>query len=262
MAASTGRPFVNFGDEITPLALAMASGRRVTWAPTAQAEVLAVGSILEFFVDHDGRNDVLVWGAGLRAQPGSTERASAIRSGAGSFLAVRGPLTRASLGLPDSTVTADPGVLVSRLVTRPARRRGTGFLPHFRSWATLDGRRALARARAEGVSIITPSDTVPRVLEQVAALDFLYTSSLHGLVAAHALGVPVQWVAIPGIESWVEPDFKYRDHLASVGSSMQIARVETVWSRDEATVDTRRDEATGLRDTAEALGARLLEVWK
>lgn len=252
---------MNFGDEITPLALALASGRRVRWAPPAVAEVIAVGSILDLYADSHGTGGAIVWGAGLRWHPKSAERAEFIRSRLGPVLAVRGPLTRQALALPPDTSVADPGVLAAHLIRKAPRRRGTGFLPHFRTWATAEGRNAVGRSKAAGHRVIVPSDTATHVLKRIASLDFLYTSSLHGLICAHALGTPAQWVNIPGVPEWDEPSFKFRDYLTSVGSTMEVLALDgRVASMPEAT-QVRRDEAPRLREVSDQLGTQLIERW-
>src|SRR5699024_3695475 len=51
--------------------------------------------------------------------------------------------------------------------------------------------------------------------KQIARAEAVYSSSLHGLVFAHALGRPAALVA----PLTAEPELKYRDYAASVGET-------------------------------------------
>lgn len=211
-ARSTGRPFTNFGDELSRLVVADATGAQVEWATPESADHVAIGSVLGRF----GMRSEMPWvlGAGLIAPPDGATVHLAQRS-AHRFLAVRGPITATALGLRSDTVLADPGLLAMRLVGDKSRhRQGSLVIPHFQAWGTPDGRRELRRARSAGFRVIHPSSKPMSVLKAIAMSDMVLSSSLHGVIVAHSLGVPVDLLSIPGGH---ETRFKYDDYFESIG---------------------------------------------
>src|SRR4051812_2127969 len=60
-----GRTFTNFGDELSKRVVEECTGRRVKWSNPAKAELLAVGSVLDFY-SLAGASGADVWGSGLK----------------------------------------------------------------------------------------------------------------------------------------------------------------------------------------------------
>lgn len=221
LARGEGNMLLNFGDELNRLVLEKAGGRRVEWSPPGRAEVLGIGSIVEFYADRstDGVRPAL-WGAGVRGTAMSAARAAAVRGRYERIVALRGPLSLSSLRVSATDVAlGDPGVLAPRVVQGRLDRKGTGYLPHFRTWRTRTGRSEIARVSSLGVKVIKPTEDAESVLSKISGLEFLITSSLHGLIVAHAYGTPAIWVDIPGMAASSEPRFKFDDYLASMGGT-------------------------------------------
>lgn len=166
--------------------------------------LLLVGSVV-----HRAQTGDIVCGVGTKGSelPEPSDTAPDLR-------AVRGPLTLAALearGFSTSTVTslADPGLYVASVYpeivakTRVVPGRVI-FIPHYR-----DLPHYRTNKHYEVVSIdCEPADLVREILRS----EFVYTSSLHGLIFAHALGRPAMLVA--PIEG--EPMLKYQDYFASI----------------------------------------------
>ncbi len=241
---ASGHFLINFGDEMTPMVVSRVLGVPVQWSPTSRARLLAVGSILEFYAKRSAVG-AAVWGTGLRSGDLSDDARARLLGSVGKIIAVRGPLTRHALGLADDHPIGDPGVLAPAIVSQQARTRsGRLYLPHFRSWATADGRRHLALASSHGWEIVPPAAPPEVVLERIAHADFVLSSSLHGIVVAHSYGVPVRWIGIPGSHGALrEPDFKYRDYFASINRTAERGESSVVLGdiseiRDKAVADT------------------------
>lgn len=67
-----------------------------------------------------------------------------------------------------------------------------------------------------GIGGSTSVDQTPlEFAKQIARAETVYSSSLHGLIFAHALGRPAALVA----PLTPEPEIKYRDYAASVGEA-------------------------------------------
>lgn len=166
--------------------------------------LLLVGSVV-----HRARSGDIVCGVGTKGadlpDPASTRL---------DLRAVRGPLTVAALaerGFDTSTITslADPGLYVAsvypELVAETAVERGRViFIPHYRD---LHHFRSGRDYRLVSIDC-EPADLVREILRA----EFIYTSSLHGLIFAHALGRPA--VLVAPVEG--EPELKYQDYFASI----------------------------------------------
>lgn len=159
----------NFGDQLTPILLAH-FGIPCTWSSPPKAELVVCGSILSKLPN--GWSGTILGSGFIR--PGVHRRLKA------RVLALRGELTRAALGLPRGVPLGDPGLLVGDLTpTEPGER--VMVLPHYVDHA-IAGRHPEA--------LVLDIRTEPRLLiRQIGAASLLYTSTLHGLIAADALGV-------------------------------------------------------------------------
>lgn len=250
LAPQRGLLFRNFGDELSPAVVRAVTGRPVAWRPPERADLVAIGSVLELLLDV--RGSAAVWGTGLRLPRGPRAPSRPQR-----VLAVRGALTRHALDLREDVPAGDPGLLAPRLAKRrPGRRSGMVFLPHYRTWSSRRGRADLGRARALGLRVVAPTLPVDDVLEAVAASEFVATSSLHGLVVAHALGTPAHLVAA-GDTALAEPGFKFSDYASAMGGRAALGLEESAqWSEWQSArvlldaVDRAADRAPGIRERA------------
>jgi hypothetical protein len=57
------------------------------------------------------------------------------------------------------------------------------------------------------------------MINRITDSSLVLTSSLHGLILGHSLGVPTQLVSWNG-DGAGEPDFKYADYFSSIGESI------------------------------------------
>lgn len=131
----------------------------------------------------------------------------------GRVLAVRGPHTAAALGVADAP-QGDPGLLVGLFQRRPPTARGVVVVPHFMSFGAQAAVAQLRRCQVEGWTVVPPTSPVRDVVAAIAGAELAICSSRHGVVTAHALGVPVVLAEFAGPQ---EPRFKYDDHFAALG---------------------------------------------
>ena len=181
-------------------------GVRVRNAPAAGERLLVVGSTVHRMLDGD-----VVCGVGHKGSPiPPPDQVARVE-----IRGVRGPYTEAALRDAGHDVSGirfryDPGLLVPTmypdLVASVAAEPGrVAFVPHYRERERYADRRDVH---------VVDIDCTPRdLLEQVLRAEHVYTSSLHGLVFAHAVGRPATLVA----PLTPEPELKYRDYAASVG---------------------------------------------
>ncbi|WP_420196538.1 polysaccharide pyruvyl transferase family protein [Microbacterium testaceum] len=248
---ASGRPFRNFGDEVTVDILNRQFGVSSKWAPPHRADLIGAGSILNLAIEKEFSG--AVWGSGLRQRPRRAP-ANGVK-----FLSVRGSGTRDLLGLPKNTPLGDPGVLAPVLLGRDrVETSDRVFVPHFRTWNSRAGRANVLRFRRSGFKIVSPSLSAPTVARAISGAQHLVTSSLHALIFAHALGTPVTMVDIDKIG---EPTFKYEDYLSALNSRREFA-----WESSEGLLDSvsyasavrlARSQSEGLQDEASRVAERI-----
>lgn len=167
---------------------------------------LAVGSILGAAC-----MDSIVWGSGLMDQRTLFPRPRRID-------AVRGPLTREvvlALGYECPEVYGDPGLLLP-LFVEPAKDRKeslVGVVPHFRDLEGATER--FAGREADGIRLIDVRRPIDEIVEAITGCEAVVSSSLHGLIVAHAYGVPTGHVDLG--QNLMGDGMKFADHYAALG---------------------------------------------
>ncbi len=198
----------NFGDLLAPRLL-RAYGLTPVYRRAARAEVVLMGSILER-VPQDYPGYIL--GSGLMCdRVRHFDRAA--------FLAVRGEFTRQRTGAPGDVALGDPGLLSPRLLAdRPGVSVTLGLVPHYEDQ---DDPRIEEYGRRFGadVAVINVRRKPESVLADIARCRFVISSSLHGLVAADALGLSSAWMLLSGKVRG--EGFKFRDHYSALGIQPQ-----------------------------------------
>lgn len=225
----------NFGDDLSPRIVAAVTGRAVEHARLVDADMAAIGSILDRVLRHRkwrllrGRFTPLrLWGSGFISE-------GPVRSGWGlAPLAVRGPLTRDRFGLGQDLPLGDPGLLFRDLVPDlPRPSHGWGVVPHYGDEGSplVD---ALC-ARLGAVRIPVSGDDPLAVLRAIAGCERIVSSSLHGLIAADAFGIP-NWRVSFGQEL-KGGDFKFRDYGLAIGRAQYASTASAAFDPRTAVED-------------------------
>jgi len=255
-----GRAFTNHGDELSQLVLREATGRTVEWAPLGREDVVAIGSLLVLYLRQGGVGQI--WGSGIHAPEVSDADRARV---ADRVLAVRGPLARTTLGLPETTQLGDPGLLVRGFTPRAPRRAGSVLITHFTSHRTAEERARIRAVRAAGVRILPPTLAPEEMLREIAGADHVMSAGMHGVILAHALRTPATLVSLKSPHP-TSAGFKYHDYHQSVGLSPRLvpwtdiidaggrARELDIAAGTVATVDARIDAlVAGLLEAAAPL---------
>lgn len=195
----------NFGDALTPWIIR----RLVGWHPTfvrpedPRHKYFVTGSIMSYAGAH-----CTVWGCGIMNRNDYV-------SPAAKLLAVRGPLTRAraiECGAECPEVYGDPALLLPRLYRQQSEKRHlVGVMPHFSDLPRL----AAAWRPSDELLLIDPQNPVEKVIDQLASCELVASSSLHGIIASHAYGVPAVWLKFRDLACG--DDSKFYDYFYSIG---------------------------------------------
>jgi hypothetical protein len=126
---------------------------------------------------------------------------------------VRGPITAEALhkaGFDVSTIQwhGDPGLQIAKMLKPISAKRGRViFIPHYRE-------RGILRDKIPAWMHMVDIDNDPLAVgREIMRAELVYSSSLHGIVFAHALGRPVVMVE-PATK---EPLLKFEDYFLGVG---------------------------------------------
>lgn len=202
-----GKP--NFGDWLSPKICGALSGREIIHAPPNRCELVAIGSILGRLRHGWFARPTLVWGAGF------IEERPALRS-KHRYCAVRGHRTAELLKGVTVDALGDPGLLADLLVPDHAsipKRHRVAVVGHYkdRDHAMV---RAFVAATPGAVALDIFTDPL-ELLRQLAASELVLSSSLHGLIAADALGVPNGWIEVS--RTLRGGRFKFEDYYSVFG---------------------------------------------
>lgn len=193
----------NFGDQLTPLLLAH-FGIPYTHAPGPEAQLVMVGSILSA-VPNRWRGTVL--GTGL-IQGGMARDLRRAR-----VIAVRGALTREACHLRRSVPLGDLGVLAPLLTDRVGSPTAALVIPHY-----VDDQ--IAKRHPDAAFMPITSDPLD-IIAAVRATGIVYTSSLHALILADALGIPHVWETHEAVRGH---GFKFSDYGSALDESIKPNR--------------------------------------
>jgi pyruvyltransferase len=196
----------NFGDAFNRDLIECLSGEvvnRVDASTDYKQPVFACcGSVLSFL-------DIpcVVWGAGLI----SNECTLITRPS--KITAVRGPRTRDRLkgwGIECPEIYGDPGLLMPTIYRfKDQRDYELGIVPHYR-----DRTSEFLPENIDGVKVINVYDLPINVARTINRCKRIISSSLHGLIAADAYGIPSLWVEFSDFV--VGKGFKFYDYYDSM----------------------------------------------
>lgn len=194
-------PNGNFGDAIAPLIVQHVTGKAVRRISAAADEphLFAVGSHCQL-----ANARTHVWGTGILYR-------QAVLSAAATYHMVRGPLTQQRVRAAGGhcECVGDPVGFVRELFAAGDPLGEWCFVPHWREVPLVP--------TIDGVTVLSPLTAVAEFCRVLSGHKYVLSSSLHGLVAAHAYGLKAAWVKLS--ERPLGDDTKYRDYLLSRGLS-------------------------------------------
>ena len=179
----------NFGDAINPIIVEKLFNTPVEWAELKNADLVGAGSCLQWVAKEsiNRTHRLHVWGTGYMF-----DKEPAISSPLVEHHAVRGKMSQ-QYGQLDDVAIGDPGLLSPLLLDKlVVKKYRVGVVPHL--WNIDDRKLAEAVLRYPNTKIIDVRLPAINVVEQIASCEFIYSSSLHGLIVADSFNIPNQWI--------------------------------------------------------------------
>lgn len=203
----------NFGDALVPYLLQNSTSEKFQWTrPNSKTKFkffkrkhyLIIGSIISAATTHS-----IVWGAGIIHSKEKVKKAK--------FLAVRGPKTRdrlLDLGYDVPEAYGDPALLLALFFKQKPEdiKYEYGIIPHYVDYDYVNEQ----YAKYENIKIINLlTDDIEDVVGQFLQCKNILSSSLHGLIVAHAFRIPALWTKVS--DKLAGDDIKFQDYSSSVG---------------------------------------------
>lgn len=199
----------NWGDYIAPVLVEYMTGCKTEYIKSEgfsdEEDVYAlVGSILSW----QQKPNLYVWGAGFMAD------GQKMLVNPKKIFAVRGPLTRRLLidqGIDCPEVYGDPALLFPRFYNPNIEKKyKIGVIPHY-----VDAKSNWIKSlNTNDIKVIDICSGIHRFVDDIKECECLLSSSLHGLIAADAYGIPNIWIKIS--DKVGGHGFKFRDYFESV----------------------------------------------
>lgn len=200
----------NYGDVLGPYLVEKISGKEVIFAWPKKFSIIdyfnpiyvTIGSVLSN-VNHK----CIVWGSGIISLDIPIKNAK--------FLAVRGPQTRnflLHLGYEVPEIYGDPALLLPHYYNPNVTKKYTyGIAPHYNDWKKVN----LWFSNRNDILIIDMmTNDIESKTNEFLQCERIISSSLHGVIIAHAYGIPAVWQKFS--DKVFGDDIKYQDYFESV----------------------------------------------
>ena len=212
----------NFGDSLSPYIVGKISGARVVPASISRrGKLCAVGSIIN---TRTLRSRSVFWGSGCMHESVRFFHGRGLfpfLPGAPSFRAVRGPLTRETLlqaGYHCPRIYGDPALLLPRFYQPRSmqKRYDLGVVCHLNHKNML--------TFSEDIKLINIErgvDEIESFVDEICECRRIVSSSLHGIIVAHAYGIPARQFSLLDVPLMGISQKKFEDYYLSVGMPSQ-----------------------------------------
>jgi pyruvyltransferase len=198
----------NFGDLLTPIIL---DYFKISWerSELEDANLISVGSIAKV-----AKAGTIVLGSGIIG-----ENENLCSDAVWKF--VRGPFTRKRVldcGGECPEIYGDPAMLLPLICKESKKEFDVGIVPHYVDYEYV--KENYSNYKIIDVKNLDPLETA----KEITKCRTIISSSLHGIICAHAYNIPAAWV--PFSDKLKGDGIKFKDHYASVGLESQPSTVE------------------------------------
>ena len=206
----------NFGDALNVPLVEFLSGKKVIYSKFIGEDKLekfdkyaVIGSVIQSV-----KNNTIIWGAGfIKSNIENYPKNPTI-------YAVRGPKTRELFlkrGIDCPAVYGDPALLLPLIYNPNIEKKYTyGIIPHI---VDKDSKWIIDNSKNEDVLIIDleVGKDYKKVVNELKSCQYIFSSSLHGLIIAYAYGIPCRHIRIS--DKLIGGNFKFNDFLLSIGKT-------------------------------------------
>lgn len=227
----------NYGDLIGKYLVEKISGKKVVFGWPKKFSFydffspiyVTVGSILSHV-----NSKCIVWGSGIISKTYVIRKAK--------FLAVRGPQTRAFLinqGYDVPAVYGDPALLLPKYYYPKIKKEyKIGVIPHYNDFKKI---KDFYKDEDSILLIDLMTNDVEKTTNELLKCENIVSSSLHGMIVAHAYGIPAIWQKFS--DDVFGDDIKYQDYFESVlipsykseikDSKMNLSELQSLFNNKE-----------------------------
>lgn len=253
----------NFGDSVAPELVKFLFRRDVVWASKWRANLLSIGSLLGWALLKPGKDGfqgivdtwrmklrrlitpkIVIFGTGFLSNPFADDALAPSIRRTPDVIALRGArsfeiIKRLGLAANAKQIAlGDPGLFFSDLWpdikrnSSPNAKRG--YIPHESEWAKSSFQHL--RLNHPELAYIDVRMPPREVFSAIANCREVFSSSLHGLIAADSLGIPNRWVKLT-IDGRSEEDnrFKFDDYYSAFGETREPCNINDIPNIDIGT---------------------------
>lgn len=243
----------NFGDIINPYIIEGLTGVPPKFTHR-NPRLLAVGSIIKF-----ARKGTSVWGAGCPSW-------DQVLSPHASYYAVRGPLTRKKVlecGGTVDEVYGDPAWFLPKIFSPQVKlTHRLGIIlhnVHQNEPIEIDDDVRIININRVGY------DEIEEFISEMLSCEAVLSTSLHGVIVAHAYGIPVRWCVMSRAAKQIHGDgMKFEDYFLSVGrpapTPLDLSSIERVSVRLARECVDNPEKAIDLKALADAAPFKMKEA--
>lgn len=246
----------NYGDLLGKYLVEKITGKKVTWLRANRFYLknlwrpvyVTIGSILEHIGSH-----CIVWGSGMSNRNAQVADAT--------FIAVRGPLSRnriLELGYECPEIYGDPALLLP-IYYQPAVRKEfkLGIIPHINDYQLV---KELFKNSPEIKIIDFLTHDIEKTTDEIYSCENILSSSLHGIVTAHAYNIPA--VQVRFSDRIYGDGVKYQDYFLSVNlNSYEPYFIDKAWTLDQALIYiSEHSSKLPSREVVSAIQQNLMQV--
>ena len=205
-----GKSKENYGDLLGKYLVEKISQKEAVWSKPSKFSIhdffspiyVTIGSILTHV-----NKKCIVWGSGIVSKEYPIKK--------GEFLAVRGPQTRNHLikqGYQVPEVFGDPALLLPKYYNPKIEKEyASGIIPHYSDYNKV---KDFYKDDNSILLIDLMTNDVDKTTDEILKCRKIVSSSLHGIIVAHAYGIPAVWQKFSG--NIFGDDIKYQDYFESV----------------------------------------------
>lgn len=201
----------NYGDALGPYLVKKISGKEVVWIHPKKFYFknlwkpiyVTIGSVLA-----NVNRNCIVWGSGIIQKNQVVQSAK--------FMAVRGPQTRMNLlaqGYEVPEIYGDPAILMP-IYYHPkiAKKFRLGIVPHYNDFKEVY---EMYNNEPDILVIDLMTTNIETTTDLFLQCERIVSSSLHGLIVAHAYQIPAVWVEFS--DKLFGDGIKFQDYFESIG---------------------------------------------